>query len=388
MRFPLATGYESIPSPSSIDQKGIAEWWDTMAGRDSSPLLKSLADHALRNDYNDWAYLTLVWSVAESLADGNERTTPLLAWYLLIQSGFDAKIGYESDHIHLMHSSRNTLYGLLFLTIDDKRYYVLDLGGESGSRESASRTASNAVGSAAASNTAASPVKPYGGRTIKSLRTYKGDYDSNMRPLSMEMKTAPVFAQASNRPPTKTFVYKAQSFSVEFPAVNLNRIDFYHAYPQADLEVLFNAGVAEPFAETLLEELRTPLSNLSGMDQVNFLLRFVQTAFDYQVDGDQFGREKHLFPEETFYYPYSDCEDRAALFAFLVRELLDLPVVGLHYPGHVATAVAFPGNIEGDRITHKGRTYYVADPTYINADIAMEMPRFRDVEARVIEISR
>ena len=45
--------------------------------------------------------------------------------------------------------------------------------------------------------------------------------------------------------------------------------------------------------------------------------------------------------DEPLFYPYSDCEDHSVLFAYLVRELPGLEVIGLDYPGHVATAVRF-----------------------------------------------
>lgn len=119
---------------------------------------------------------------------------------------------------------------------------------------------------------------------------------------------------------------------------------------------------------------------------VNLLLCFVQTAFSYQVDDQQFGREKFLFPEETLFYPYSDCEDRSILFAYLVRELLGLEVIGLDYPGHVATAVRFSEEVPGDFVLCQGRKYTVCDPTYINATLGMGMPQFRGVDPQVILI--
>ena len=67
----------------------------------------------------------------------------------------------------------------------------------------------------------------------------------------------------------------------------------------------------------------------------------MQTAFDYKTDGDQFGYEKPFFVDELFYYPYSDCEDRAVLYSYLVRTLMGLDVVLLEYPNHMATAVLF-----------------------------------------------
>jgi len=85
------------------------------------------------------------------------------------------------------------------------------------------------------------------------------------------------------------------------------------------------------------------------------LINFVQTAFDYKTDGDQFGYEKPFFVDELFYYPYSDCEDRAVLYSYLVRTLMGLDVVLLEYPNHMATAVCFDENIDGDYVTVGGK---------------------------------
>ena len=118
--------------------------------------------------------------------------------------------------------------------------------------------------------------------------------------------------------------------------------------------------------------------------QQNILINFVQTAFQYQTDEQQFGYEKPFFVEELFYYPYSDCEDRSMLFSYLVRKLLGLDVVLLDYPNHIATAVCFKGNVGGDYLMVNGRKYTVCDPTYIGASIGMTMPKFKTVAAKVL----
>ena len=109
------------------------------------------------------------------------------------------------------------------------------------------------------------------------------------------------------------------------------------------------------------------------------LIDFVQTGFDYKTDNDQFGYERPLFPDESFYYPYCDCEDRSILFACLVRELMGLDVVLLHYPKHLATAVRFKEEVNGDYLMIDGVKYVICDPTYIGARIGMCMPEFKQV---------
>ena len=124
---------------------------------------------------------------------------------------------------------------------------------------------------------------------------------------------------------------------------------------------------------------------MSELEAVNFLLRFVQTAFDYKTDDQQFGKEKYLMLEETLHYPSSDCEDRSIFFSFLVKNLLHLDVVGLDYPGHIATAVKFNSDLSGDLISYNGYNYLICDPTYINANAGMVMPQFKNIEPKVIK---
>lgn len=87
-----------------------------------------------------------------------------------------------------------------------------------------------------------------------------------------------------------------------------------------------------------------------------------------------------------FFHPYSDCEDRAILYAVLVRDLLGLKTVLLHYPGHLAAAVRFDEEVTGDYMLIDGARYTVCDPTYIGADIGMAMPQYRHVAADVFRL--
>ena len=117
-------------------------------------------------------------------------------------------------------------------------------------------------------------------------------------------------------------------------------------------------------------------------------MNFVQTAFQYQTDQEQFGYERPLFGDETFYYPYSDCEDRSILFSILVRELLGLDIVLLHYPHHLATAVNFGDEeVYGSYFSINGQKYVISDPTYINAPVGECMPQFQNSSAEIVKIN-
>ena len=77
---------------------------------------------------------------------------------------------------------------------------------------------------------------------------------------------------------------------------------------------------------------------------------------------DNFGKEKHLSPEQTLLYDQSDCDDRVGLFFYFVKEIYDLPMIVLLYPTHVTMAVKLEKHY-GKPILYKGVKYTVCDPT-------------------------
>ena len=95
-----------------------------------------------------------------------------------------------------------------------------------------------------------------------------------------------------------------------------------------------------------------------------------------------------MFPDEVLYYKDSNCKDRAILFAYLVRNLTHLEVVGLDYQGHISTAVRFSKEVPGDAVQYQGRRYSICDPTFIDADAGMCMPQFKGVSPSIIPLKR
>ena len=130
--------------------------------------------------------------------------------------------------------------------------------------------------------------------------------------------------------------------------------------------------------------LRKQIQGLSTRAAVERILNFVQTAFVYEYDDKVWGGDRAFFPEETLFYPYADCEDRSILFSRIVRDLLNLPVVLIYYPGHLATAVAFPGAEQGDYISLNGKRFTICDPTYIGAPVGATMPNMNNQTAQAI----
>lgn len=335
-----------------LNQDGISRYWSELSKTDYDPLLAQLREQQKRLKLNDWGTFLLIDKLARQINAGQERESVLLSWFLLAKLGYDCKVGYNDQRVYLMVAVSHMVYQTAFFKDDRKTYYCLDSSGRL--------------------------------RDVGRLYSFKGSYPDANRELTFAIPENPLLP-ATVKTRKLSFSYDNHTYDIEAeyePAL----VAYYEHYPQSDYPVYFTARVNDAATSALLAQLAPLVKGRSEQDATNLLLRFVQTAFQYQTDEQQFNYEKVMLPEETLYYPYSDCEDRAILFAYLVRNLLDLRVVALLYPGHLATAVALPGKTDGDVLSYKGTVYTVADPTYINANIGMAMPQFRNSQYKVIEM--
>ena len=122
-------------------------------------------------------------------------------------------------------------------------------------------------------------------------------------------------------------------------------------------------------------------------ERVAMLLKFVQDAFPYKLDMEQFGREKYFFPDETLHYPYSDCEDRAVFLVKLIYLYTNLTAVGLEYSDHVSVAVKLDEPIMGSYVVFKNDRYYICDPTFIGAGLGMAMDEMKKQSPDIIVVN-
>jgi hypothetical protein len=341
-----------IPAPRPISEDGIGLYWTNACKTNFSALINQLLQYKNMLGLNDWGYYLLVKQTAQKITLPDPNAQHLLTWFLLTRSGYRAKISYADDKTSIIIPTDQILYGMNYLTINQVNYYFLD---------------------------------PIGSNVIHS---YARDYPDATRLFNFNIEKALNLGNTSEEK-VFSFTYVDKTFQVK---VDLNQdvIAFYKDYPLVNMNVYFDAAVERMAVESLGESLLPLLKPMSEAEKVNFLLKFVQTAFPYKVDQEQFGKEKYFFAEELFYYPYSDCEDRSVLFAFLVEELLNMKVIGLGYDGHVATAVHFSdqAGVEGSYFIFRNDKFIVADPTFINAPAGMAMPQYSGSQAEVIEISK
>lgn len=334
-------------SLNGLNENAIADAYEALCNSDYKPLLADCAQ--IRKDLrlNDWGVFTLVRQVADTYC-GTANESIVMQQFLLNEMGYKARMARKAteDKMMLFVATDCSIYAHPYITLNGQNYYNL-----SGNNEQCQ------------------------------FYMCQKDSPKAKNSVGMQLKEAPLFP-GTVVSSTHQAKGSAARITVDVPKALM---DFYKDYPQCDYSVYFNAPVNAAMENRILSSLAPLVQGRNEADAANILINFVQTAFQYQTDGQQFGYEKPFFVEELFYYPYSDCEDRAMLFSYLVRKLLGLDVVLLDYPEHIATAVRFNGNVSGDYLMVNGRKYTVCDPTYIGASIGMTMPRYKTVSAKVLK---
>ncbi|MCR4848994.1 MAG: transglutaminase-like domain-containing protein, partial [Bacteroidales bacterium] len=204
------------------------------------------------------------------------------------------------------------------------------------------------------------------------------------RPLTMEVGR-PKLALAPSGPKTLSL----RGVSKVTVQTNQNLLDYYACLPKS---ARWTSYAAVSLSDEVKATLYPALSIVADdeLAAVNRLLDFVQTAFAYLDDQSQFGYERPLYPEETLFYPYSDCDDRAILFANLVNDLIGLETAFLNYHNHVAVGVHFNQPVPGETVELEGKTYAVCDPTSIGVNVGklatkMQSPKITPILSTKME---
>ena len=156
-------------------------------------------------------------------------------------------------------------------------------------------------------------------------------------------------------------------------------------YPVVDYSYYFNRPLSNETYKSLIPFLKKNVQGMNKKRGMDYLMRFTRYAFLFERDSESFGKEKRLSPEETLLYQYSDCEDRAALFFYLVKEIYNLPMIVIVYPQHVTIAVQFAKPV-GKPIVYDGKKYSICEPTPQSKDLRLgqRMPGLNKVSYEVV----
>lgn len=346
-----------------IKETDVANYFKEMSKltRETSGLWQQIDTYVKTMGLNDWGYFCILRSLSETMFDDIDNSVLFIFYMLRNEGEFKVKTarGKDSNRLTLLAALDNSkeVYSYTFFRFND---------GDSGNN-----------------------VKYYsiygGGNSKESIYTYdSNEQDKMLKQIGLD------FSNTLNM--GKCDLKRVLSFSkineeLELP-YNSAHVAYLNDVPMTVFPIYFASPIsieAQNVFNTKLNEIKQQYTSVQFID---IILNFVQTAFDYKTDDQQFGYEKYFYPEEVIAYPYSDCEDRSALFAWLVTTYTDAKVIGLQYEGHLATAVCFGDNVDikGDAFSYAGKKYYVCDPTYINASIGMTMPQFKDKMPKIVKM--
>lgn len=340
---------------NSTNRISVARSWRHLSGGDYDAMLADCLEIRDRCSLCDWAYLEMLQCLAGSYAK-NQNEAVLLTAYLFSQSGYKMRLGQVGNELALLFGTKHQIYGRSSLLIDGCYFYPMN-------------------------------------HPCTSIHLANFSFP-NERPLSLQVNVQPSLAVAR----TDLRQLSSSIFKTTLTcSVNKNLLDFMGNIPSSQLDgnpltrwAMYANAPLDPLVSRLLyPALGEAIGGKDKAEAVAILLDFVQSAFVYGYDDKIWGADRAFFSEESLFYPYCDCEDRAILFSRLVKDLAALDVVLVYYPGHLATAVNFgQTQVHGDYIMIGGDKYYICDPTFIGAPVGMTMPKMDNTKAKVILLAR
>ena len=344
-----------------VEENHITDVWNDFCEDEYNNLLRDCMQLRERLQLSDWAYLNMLGTLSkEYLGDGNEA---MVLWaYLMTQTGYKVRMAYMSDRMYLLVASVDRLSTLTSYTVKGETFYLVDNGEES--------------------------APSY-------LNIMPHPFDGEKK-LDMKIYALHQFAWKPSEKRRMTSTLDPE-VCVDL-SVNQNLVDFYNDYPRpytipdpdgvSCWKFYANAPFSEEVKAELYPVLRKAIAGKGQIEAANIIIHFMQTTLIYGYDDEVWGYDRPFFAEETLFYPYCDCEDRAILFSRLIRDLLHLDVVLLYLPGHLAAATAFTEPLDGAYYVIDGRKYYYCEPTVTPyADVGWIPQDYKNVKATIIKLN-
>jgi hypothetical protein len=329
-----------LPSSSFVDFNGplsaeaVNRFRASMDAANYRPVMAALEQYRQNMQPSDWLFYQLIRKTAQQIspkADNYDRYT-LYKWYLLVQSGYDAMLCIAADKMLFYVQSDENIYNIPSRISNGRQYICLnyhDYGNIDFNRYRFEEVA------------------------VNSMPSRKG--------FSYRVTQLPEFRPEDYKEKEIRFTYYNNEYRFKVK-LNPQVQAIFANYPVVDYGYYFNIPLSKETYASLIPSLKKNVKGLSPKNGIDYLMHFTRNAFAFEKDSEGFGKEKRMSPEETLLYDRSDCEDRAALFFYLVKEIYDLPMIVLVYPTHVTVAVHFD-KAAGEPIVYNGNKYYVCEPT-------------------------
>ncbi|GAA4456585.1 hypothetical protein GCM10023092_22040 [Rurimicrobium arvi] len=298
-------------------------------------LVNRLLYYRQKNKLDDWFYYQLVRKTAQEICAKQENFElyTLYKWFLMCKSGFDARLAISEHKLLFYVRSDDNIYDIPFFRKNGRQYVCLN-------------------------------YHDYGSQLdFDHLSFFEVPIEDPeaVKNFSYRVTRMPDFTNEQYQEQDIRFAYGKRNYTFKV-MVNPDVQNIFVNYPVVDYEAYFNIPLSKKTYNSLIPELKEAVKGMSQKKGVDYLMRFSRNAFAYKNDQEQFGREKRLAPEQMLQKGVGDCDDRAAFFFSLVKEIYNLPMIVLLYPKHVTIAVQFQQQA-GKPIIYKDKKYYVCEPT-------------------------
>ncbi|OAQ40873.1 hypothetical protein A5893_06590 [Pedobacter psychrophilus] len=347
----------NIPFNDSLTQESVIKFYQAASKQDFEPIINKLISYKNKEKLNDWFYYQLVRKTVQQISpkEVNYERYTLYKWFFLLKSGYDTRLAVGKNQLLFYVWSDDDISDIPFYKDGKKQLVCLNF-------------------------------HDYPNADYQKDKLYPVAIEllENNVMFSYKVTQIPDFKTEDYQDKTLQFDYKQRNYHFNIKLNNEVQTLFKN-YPVVDFESYFNIPLSRETYQSIIPYLKRNLKGLSQRKGVDYLMRFTRNAFLYESDQENFGKEKRLSPEQTLFNNYSDCDDRAALFFYLVKEIYNLPMIALLYPTHITMAVNFDKAI-GNPIFYKGQNYYVCEPTPQKKDLKLgqQNPLLSKVEYQVV----
>lgn len=326
-----------------LSDQSIQTFYKNIQLKKYDAVIKALINYKEQLKLDDWLYYQLIRKTAQQISPKAENyfRYTLYKWFLLTQSGYDATLKTSGDKLLFYIQTDENIYNIPSYLKNGRQYVCLN-------------------------------YHDYGSNIDFEKEKFTNEalfVEGAHKSFSYKVTRLPGFHPGDYQERNLQFNYNKNEYNFKIK-LNPQIKTIFANYPVVDYESYFNIPLSNETYSSLIPMLKKNLKGMNAKNGIDYLMHFTRYAFLFGPDAVVFGNEKRLSPEQTLLYEQSDCEDRAALFFFLVKEIYNLPMIVLAFPEHVTIAIKFDKPI-GTPIIYNGMKYSVCEPTPQKKDLKL-----------------
>ncbi len=328
LRYP--SDFQS-PFVHKVSEKSISKYYHILKATQYEHLIRDLRYFRNTLGLSDWLFYKLIYKAVDKIFGRHAIIEKELAsWFILTELGFDTRVTYLPNKVFICVYSEDKLYEIPLIR-DANRVYA-------------------------------------------NLTSFRKGYNAqneelfllNFRPKENRFPFSFYFQYHAALP--NDIITRQVEFSFQGRRYEINLeidrtvIQIMKDYPYFAEDQYLKVPLSAVAYQSLIPQLQKALEGKSPLASIQLLATFTRSSFEYKEDKTFFGKSKPMIADEVLYYPFSDCEDRSALFYQLIKNLMNLPMVAIAFDDHLTIGIE-SDELHGEYVRFNDRKYYVCDPT-------------------------